>query len=99
MSLYDYTFLDISTNTTAESNEDKEIHRLNQLFNEKNKEIAFLKNSDILCEKIVSLANFSFSMKENTEIMEEIIVMKNYEDNYDNLNFGNIFIYHFVHNY
>lgn len=42
----------------------------------KDKEIAFLKNSDILCEKIVSLANFSFSMKENTVIMEEIIVMK-----------------------
>lgn len=42
----------------------------------KDKEITFLKNSDILCEKIVSLANFSFSMKENTVIMEEIIVMK-----------------------
>ena len=32
-----------TTNTTAESNEAKEIKRLNQLLNEKDKEIAFLK--------------------------------------------------------
>lgn len=32
-----------TTSTTAESNEAKEIRRLNQLLNEKDKEIAFLK--------------------------------------------------------
>lgn len=32
-----------TTSTTTESNEVKEIRRLNQLINEKNKEIAFLK--------------------------------------------------------
>lgn len=32
-----------TTSTTAESNEAKEIKRLNQLLNEKDKEIAFLK--------------------------------------------------------
>lgn len=40
-----------TTNTTPESNEAKEIRRLNQLLNEKDKEIAFLKkNSGILRE-------------------------------------------------
>lgn len=34
-----------TTSTTAESNEAKEIRRLNQLLNEKNKEIAFLKKA------------------------------------------------------
>lgn len=33
------------TSTTAESNEAKEIKRLNQLLNEKDKEIAFLKKA------------------------------------------------------
>ena len=32
-----------TTNTTSESNDAKEIRRLNQLLNEKDKEIAFLK--------------------------------------------------------
>lgn len=32
-----------TTNTTPESNEAREIRRLNQLLNEKDKEIAFLK--------------------------------------------------------
>ena len=34
-----------TTSTTAESNEAKEIRRLNQLLNEKDKEIAFLKKA------------------------------------------------------
>ena len=34
-----------TTSTTAESNEAKEIKRLNQLLNEKDKEIAFLKKA------------------------------------------------------
>ena len=34
-----------TTNTTPESNEAKEIRRLNQLLNEKDKEIAFLKKA------------------------------------------------------
>ena len=34
-----------TTSTTAESNESKEIRRLNQLLNEKDKEIAFLKKA------------------------------------------------------
>ena len=34
-----------TTNTTSESNEAKEIRRLNQLLNEKEKEIAFLKKA------------------------------------------------------
>lgn len=34
-----------TTNTTSESNEAKEIRRLNQLLNEKDKEIAFLKKA------------------------------------------------------
>ncbi|WP_317246813.1 helix-turn-helix domain-containing protein [Bovifimicola ammoniilytica] len=34
-----------TTRTTAESNEAKEIRRLNQLLNEKDKEIAFLKKA------------------------------------------------------
>ena len=34
-----------TTNTTAETNEAKEIRRLNQLLNEKDKEIAFLKKA------------------------------------------------------
>ena len=34
-----------TTSTTAESNEAKEIRRLNQLLNEKDKEIAFLKQA------------------------------------------------------
>ena len=34
-----------TTNTIAESNEAKEIRRLNQLLNEKGKEIAFLKKA------------------------------------------------------
>ena len=34
-----------TTSTTAESNEAKEIRRLNQLLNEKDKEIAFLKKT------------------------------------------------------
>ena len=34
-----------TTNTTTESNEAKEIRRLNQLLNEKDKEIAFLKKA------------------------------------------------------
>lgn len=34
-----------TTNTTVETNEAKEIRRLNQLLNEKDKEIAFLKKA------------------------------------------------------
>ena len=34
-----------TTSTSSESNEAKEIRRLNQLLNEKNKEIAFLKKA------------------------------------------------------
>ena len=34
-----------TTNTTPESNEAREIRRLNQLLNEKDKEIAFLKKA------------------------------------------------------
>ena len=34
-----------TTNTSSESNEAKEIRRLNQLLNEKDKEIAFLKKA------------------------------------------------------
>ena len=34
-----------TTNTTSESNEAKEIRRLNQLLNEKDKEITFLKKA------------------------------------------------------
>lgn len=34
-----------TTNATSESNEAKEIRRLNQLLNEKDKEIAFLKKA------------------------------------------------------
>ena len=34
-----------TTSTTSESNEAKEIRRLNQLLNENDKEIAFLKNA------------------------------------------------------
>ena len=34
-----------ATNTTSQSNEAKEIRRLNQLLNEKEKEIAFLKKA------------------------------------------------------
>ena len=34
-----------TTSTTTESNDAKEIRRLNQLLNEKNKEIAFLKKA------------------------------------------------------
>ena len=34
-----------TTSTTAESNEAREIRRLNQLLNEKDKEIAFLKKA------------------------------------------------------
>lgn len=39
-----------TTSTTSESNEAKEIRRLNQLFNEKYKETAFLKNNGIFRE-------------------------------------------------
>lgn len=38
-----------TTSTTAESNEAKEIRRLNQLLNEKDKEIAFLKKAAAAC--------------------------------------------------
>ena len=34
-----------TTDTTSESNDSKEIRRLNQLLNEKNKEISFLKKA------------------------------------------------------
>ncbi len=43
-----------TTSTTAESNEAREIRRLNQLLNEKDKEIAFLKSGHSLRRKSIS---------------------------------------------
>ena len=40
-----------TTSTTTESNDAKEIRRLNQLLNEKDKEIAFLKKAAAFFEK------------------------------------------------
>ena len=40
-----------TTNTSSESNEAKEIRRLNQLLNEKDKEIAFLKKAAAIFAK------------------------------------------------
>ena len=51
-----------TTSTTAESNEAKEIRRLNQLLNEKDKEIAFLKKAAAFFAKEIDQWYIDLSM-------------------------------------
>lgn len=52
-----------TTSTTSESNEAKEIRRLNQLLNEKDKEIAFLKKAAAFFAKEIDQWYIDSSMK------------------------------------
>ena len=52
-----------TTNTSSESNEAKEIRRLNQLLNEKDKEIAFLKKAAAFFAKEIDQWYIDSSMK------------------------------------
>ena len=52
-----------TTITTSESNEAKEIRRLNQLLNEKDKEIAFLKKAASFFAKEIDQWDIDSSMK------------------------------------
>lgn len=51
-----------TTSTTAESNDAKEIRRLNQLLNEKDKEIAFLKKAAAFFAKEIDQWYIDLSM-------------------------------------
>ena len=52
-----------TTSTTSESNEAKEIRRLNQLLNEKDKEIAFLKKAAAFFAKEIDQSYIDSLMK------------------------------------